>query len=106
MSLDGARRRTTTGMYTSAMSAGRRNYVCCIAAQVIRAFHRPRRWCASAGRARLGDRQLGTTFQFGEYLGVGVAFGERRQFAEALRLLHESNCGINRSDGHGGPASM
>jgi lipid A 3-O-deacylase len=46
----------------------------------------------------VGGRQLGTTFQFGEYLGIGTAFGERRQFAASLRLLHESNCGASRSN--------
>ena len=46
----------------------------------------------------LGEVQLGTNFQFGEYLGVGAVLGERRRLTVALRLLHESNCGINRSN--------
>ncbi len=46
----------------------------------------------------LGEMQLGTNFQFGEYLGVGAALGERRRPTVAIRLLHESNRGINRSN--------
>jgi len=46
----------------------------------------------------VGERRLGTTFQFGEYVGIGAKFGERRQYAASLRLLHESNCGASRSN--------
>jgi len=46
----------------------------------------------------LGERRLGTNFPFGEYVGVGAVLGERRRLTVALRLLHESNCGINRSN--------
>ena len=46
----------------------------------------------------VGEQRLGTTFQFGEYVGIGATSGERRQYAASLRLLHESNCGASRSN--------
>lgn len=47
----------------------------------------------------LGDRHLGTVVQFGEYVGLGVRFGERREWAVGLRLLHESNASFDGENG-------
>lgn len=43
-----------------------------------------------------GNRNFGSSFQFGDHLGVGVRFGERRQFDLAYRYQHLSNGGIKR----------
>ena len=42
------------------------------------------------------ERQFSTAFQFGEFLGAGVAFGESRQYDLGLRLQHVSNGGIRK----------
>jgi len=45
-------------------------------------------------------RQFSTAFQFGEFLGVGMTFGEERRYDVALRVEHVSNGGIkNPNDG-------
>jgi len=43
-----------------------------------------------------GNRQFGSAFQFGDHLGVGVRFGEHRQFDLAYRYQHLSNGGIKQ----------
>lgn len=46
---------------------------------------------------RIGDeRNFGSSFQFGEFLGLGVEFGERRRYSLAARVQHVSNGGIKR----------
>ena len=42
------------------------------------------------------NRQFGSSFQFGDHLGVGMRFGERRQFDLAYRYQHLSNGGIKQ----------
>lgn len=42
------------------------------------------------------NRQFGSAFQFGDHLGLGVRFGERRQFDFAYRYQHLSNGGIKQ----------
>jgi len=45
-------------------------------------------------------RQFSTAFQFGEFLGVGVTFGDNRRYDVALHVQHVSNGGIkNPNDG-------
>jgi hypothetical protein len=45
-------------------------------------------------------RQFSTAFQFGEFLGAGVAFGKAHQYDLGLRVQHVSNGGIrNPNDG-------
>jgi lipid A 3-O-deacylase len=45
-------------------------------------------------------RQFSTAFQFGEFLGAGVAFGDNYRYDIALRIQHVSNGGIkNPNDG-------
>jgi len=45
-------------------------------------------------------RQFSTAFQFGEFLGAGVAFGNNYRYNIALRVQHVSNGGIkNPNDG-------
>ena len=45
-------------------------------------------------------RQFSTAFQFGEFLGAGVAFGDHYRYDIALRIQHVSNGGIkNPNDG-------
>jgi lipid A 3-O-deacylase len=49
---------------------------------------------------RIQDRRLSTAFQFGEYIGVGAAFGDKRQFDIGARYQHISNADIkNPNDG-------
>ena len=43
---------------------------------------------------RIDDRTLSTAFQFSEYLGAGVDFGDRRQYGVGVRIHHVSNGGI------------
>jgi len=45
---------------------------------------------------QIGNRQLSTNFQFGEYLGVGYVFGAQRRYELALRAQHVSNAGIDK----------
>lgn len=42
------------------------------------------------------ERNFGSSFQFGEFLGVGADFGERRRYGVAARIQHVSNGGIKR----------
>ena len=42
------------------------------------------------------ERNFGTSFQFGEFLGLGADLGERRQYALAARVQHVSNGGIKK----------
>jgi lipid A 3-O-deacylase len=42
------------------------------------------------------NRRLSTAFQFGEFVAVGVAFGERNQFDLGARYQHISNADIKR----------
>lgn len=42
------------------------------------------------------DRHFSTAFNFAEYLGIGRAFGERRDHELILRVEHFSNAGIKR----------
>jgi lipid A 3-O-deacylase len=42
------------------------------------------------------NRRLSTAFQFGEFVGVGFAFGDKRQFDFGARYQHISNADIKR----------
>lgn len=42
------------------------------------------------------DRQLGSAFQFGDQIGLGVRFGEHQEFDLAYRFQHISNGGIKK----------
>ena len=42
------------------------------------------------------NRRFGSSFQFGDHLGVGVRFGEHQQFDLAYRYQHLSNGGIKQ----------
>ncbi len=41
-------------------------------------------------------RQLSTAFQFGEFAGAGVTFGDRQQYEVGLRAQHLSNAEIKK----------
>ena len=44
---------------------------------------------------RIGEeRNFGSSFQFGEYLGLGADLGQRHQYSLAARVQHVSNGGI------------
>jgi lipid A 3-O-deacylase len=43
---------------------------------------------------RSGDKRFSTTFNFGDHLAVGWAFGAQRRHELVLRLQHFSNAGI------------
>lgn len=45
---------------------------------------------------RIEERRLSTAFQFGEFVGVGFAFGDKRQFDIGARYQHISNADIKR----------
>ena len=46
------------------------------------------------------DRIFSTLFQFGEFIGPGILFGDRGQYQLGLRVEHISNAGIqNPNDG-------
>ena len=46
-------------------------------------------------RTRINDdREFSTAFQFGEFLGAGVTFGERHEYDFGLRVQHVSNGNI------------
>lgn len=46
------------------------------------------------------DRELGMNFQFGEFIGGGVRFGEARQYSVGARIQHVSNGGLaSQNDG-------
>jgi hypothetical protein len=47
-------------------------------------------------RTSIGNRTLSTGFQFGELIGAGYAFGERRQYEILARAEHVSNADIKR----------
>ena len=47
-------------------------------------------------RTTIGDKRMGTLFQFGSHLGVGYRFGVKRAFDLSYRYQHLSNAGINR----------
>jgi len=42
------------------------------------------------------ERNFGSSFQFGEFLGLGADLGERRQYSLAARVQHVSNGGIKK----------
>ena len=42
------------------------------------------------------NRRLSTAFQFGEFVGVGLSFGDKRQFDLGARYQHISNADIKR----------
>ena len=42
------------------------------------------------------ERRLSTAFQFGEFVGVGISFGDKRQFDLGARYQHISNADIKR----------
>ena len=42
------------------------------------------------------ERNFGSSFQFGELVGIGMDFGQRRPYSVAARVQHVSNGGIKR----------
>jgi hypothetical protein len=47
---------------------------------------------------QIGERQLGTNFQFGEFFGVGTQLGADRRYALGLRVQHVSNGSISKEN--------
>lgn len=47
-------------------------------------------------RTRIGPRQLGTAFQFGEQAAAGFTFGRKNEVSLAVRAEHVSNGGIRQ----------
>lgn len=43
----------------------------------------------------IGTKYLGSSCQFGEFVGIGLQFVEQREYAVSASLLHESNSGIS-----------
>lgn len=44
----------------------------------------------------IGDKRFGTSFNFGDHLGVGARFGDRGQYELMYRFQHLSNAGIEK----------
>ena len=42
------------------------------------------------------EKRVGTHFEFGDFLGFGMALGERQQTEIGYRFLHYSNAGISK----------
>ena len=47
-------------------------------------------------RSTIGDKSMGTMFQFGSHVGVGYRFGVKQAYDLSLRYQHLSNAGIKR----------
>ena len=47
-------------------------------------------------RTQIGNRQLGTAFQFGDHVGVGCRFGAKGHYDLGYRFQHLSNGNIKR----------
>lgn len=45
-----------------------------------------------------GDKRMGTNFEFGDHVGLGIRFGERSQYDLAYRYQHYSNGGISNNN--------
>jgi lipid A 3-O-deacylase len=45
---------------------------------------------------RINGRDMSSAFQFGEFAGVGVLLGPRREFGIGVRVQHVSNGGIRK----------
>lgn len=43
-------------------------------------------------------KSVGTHFEFGDLLGVGVRFGAKQQFEAGYRIIHYSNAGISTNN--------
>lgn len=44
----------------------------------------------------IGDKEFGTSLNFGSHLGIGALFGDRGQYELSYRFQHLSNAGIER----------
>ena len=44
------------------------------------------------------NKSVGTHFEFGDLIGLGVKFGEKDQFEIGYRLIHYSNAGISSNN--------
>ena len=42
------------------------------------------------------EKRVGTHFEFGDFVGLGMAFGNRQQTEIGYRFLHYSNAGISK----------
>lgn len=42
----------------------------------------------------IGDKNLSTSFQFGDHIGAGIRFGGKKEFEIGYRFEHLSNAGI------------
>ncbi|HYE67522.1 MAG TPA: acyloxyacyl hydrolase [Anaerovoracaceae bacterium] len=45
-----------------------------------------------------GDKELGTNFEFGDHVGIGLRFGEDLQYDFGYRFQHYSNAGMSNSN--------
>ncbi len=48
---------------------------------------------------QIGDRDLGIHFAFQDQVGLGLAYGQSKQFYTTLQFLHYSNAGIAAQNG-------
>jgi hypothetical protein len=44
------------------------------------------------------NKSVGTNFEFGDLIGLGVKLGEKDQFEIGYRLIHYSNAGISANN--------
>lgn len=47
-------------------------------------------------RTSIGDKEISTSFQFGDHVGAGLRFGKRDEFEIGYRFEHISNASIKR----------
>ncbi len=45
--------------------------------------------------SRINDKDMSTSFQFGDHVGLGVVFGEKQEWDLSYRLQHFSNAGLD-----------
>lgn len=46
-----------------------------------------------------GTKKMGSSFEFGDHVGAGVSFGDRRQYDIGYRFQHYSNGGYTHNNG-------
>ncbi len=46
-----------------------------------------------------GDKSMGTTFEFGDHIGIGLRFGENLKYDIGYRYQHYSNAGMSKDNG-------
>ncbi len=51
-----------------------------------------------SGKQIHGEQSMGSRFEFGTHIGLGMTFGDRQQFDVSYRIQHFSNAGITSTN--------